>query len=341
MKKHLLSLAASLLVAGSAFAQFTAAQIWSLNLRVDPMPHNTINMMYFDMTVNYNSRGVPVSGLSTAQPGLPLPEFKISSSIEGNKVICISQEKEGNEPWENVERATFENDGTHDTAIIIERSNDGEPFALTGKIVIEQLTSSGILVHKTYLRANETWALSSKEFYYLTATRLDSMVRYKFNSSTDSLRNSYTYYYYSTGLDSSLHSILQTSTNEFEVQNKILVLQKEAGKTKQFAVEARNTTGGPFQRTATFTYKNTASSLQEMAGINGLNLYPNPVSDKLHISIPKSKTVLAARLLNIKGETLKTVNNSNEVDVQELPQGVYFIQIETAENVITQKFIKN
>jgi hypothetical protein len=341
MKKQLLSLAASLLVAGSAFAQFTAAQIWGLNLRVDPMPHNTINLQFFDMAISYNANGVPISGLSAAQPGIPVPTFKISSTVEGNKVICVSQEKEGNDPWEDVERATFENNGSYDTAITIERSSNGEPFTIDGKIAIEQGATSNLIAHKTYRWTNNMWQLSSKEFYYLTANKLDSMVRYKFNSSTDSLRNSFTYYYYSTGLDSSLQSILQTSTNQFEVQNRILVLQKEAGKTKQFAVEARNSTGGPFQRTATFTYKNTASTVAENAAANGFTMYPNPASETVFISDAKGREMKSISIITLNGQTIKTATNTQQLDVKELVQGIYVLQVETAEGMFTQKFIKN
>lgn len=342
MKKQLLSLAASLLVAGSTFAQFTAAQIWGLNLRVDPMPHNSINLQFFDMAISYNANGVPISGLSAAQPGIPVPTFKITSTIEGNKVICVSQEKEANDPWEDVERATFENNGSYDTAITIERSNNGEPFTIDGKIVIEHGATSDVIAHKTYRWANNTWQLSSKEFYYLTANKLDSMVRYKFNSSTDSLRNSFTYYYYSNGLDSSLHSILQTSTNQFEVQNRILVLQKEGGKTKRFAVEARNTTGGPFQRTATFTYNNSgASSLNETMANGEWNVYPNPANEKINIQLSAPITINVISILNLNGSLIKESKVGSEIDIAELNSGIYLIQVKSDKGIYTQKFVKN
>lgn len=342
MKKQLLTVAASLLMSGAAFAQFTAAQIWDLNQRVDPMPHNTINMSYFDIALSYNTRGVPLTGLSSAQPGLPLPTFKISSTVDGNKVICISQEKDGNDPWEDKERATFESDGTLDTSITIERSSNGAAFEKDAKVLITPAGTSNVSIRHAYRWNMNAWELSNKSFYYFNANRLDSMVTYRFTNSSDSSRNSFITYYYSTGLDSSLHSILQTSTNQFEVQNKVLVLQKEAGKTKQFAVESRNTTGGPFQRTATFTYKNgPTSKINKSLTINNLSIYPNPANETLQISLPNNTIVQNAYILNTNGQIVKEINNLDKVDVSNLTPGLYLIQVNTNSGTVTQKFIKN
>ncbi|MCF8254692.1 MAG: T9SS type A sorting domain-containing protein [Bacteroidia bacterium] len=342
MKKQVLSLLALLIMSGASYAQFTAAQIWNLNLRVDPIPHNSINMLYFDMAITYNSRGIPLTGLSSAQPGLPLPTFKISSTVEGNKVICLSQEKEDNDPWEDKERATFESNGTYDTSVTIENSNNGAAFEKNGKIVIAQGGSSNLSIHHTYRWANNTWELNNKSFYYFSANKLDSMVTYKYTSSVDSLRNSFIIYYYSNGLDSSLHSILQTSTNQFEVQNKVLVLQKEAGKTKKFAVESRNTTGGPFQRTATFTYNNSgASALNETFANTTLSVYPNPANEKIKIQLSAPLTINAITILNLNGALIKESMVGSEIDIADLKSGIYLIQVNSDKGIYTQKFVKN
>lgn len=71
--------------------------------------------------------------------------------------------------------------------------------------------------------------------------------------------------------------------------------------------------------------------------------YPNPVSEKLHISALEN--IDAVTMLNQLGQVViskKALNEINTVlDVTHLNPGVYFLQIEIGQNVITKKIIKN
>lgn len=69
-------------------------------------------------------------------------------------------------------------------------------------------------------------------------------------------------------------------------------------------------------------------------------LYPNPVSNELHIQIPSNISVEKITIFNSLGQ--KTIE-SNELDfiVNQLSSGVHFVQIQTSEGTFHKKIIKN
>lgn len=71
-----------------------------------------------------------------------------------------------------------------------------------------------------------------------------------------------------------------------------------------------------------------------------MSLYPNP-SNKL-ITIENAAPIKAIRIIDITGKT-STISNfqNNQVNVEQLANGIYTIQIETDTNVFSEKFIKN
>jgi hypothetical protein len=80
-----------------------------------------------------------------------------------------------------------------------------------------------------------------------------------------------------------------------------------------------------------------------------LVVYPNPYSDKFTIELTLAKSDLVSiRLINLLGETVKQIETSvlsgvykNEIDSKELPNGIYFITVQTSDSRIVQRVIKN
>lgn len=74
-----------------------------------------------------------------------------------------------------------------------------------------------------------------------------------------------------------------------------------------------------------------------------VTLYPNPVNEQLHISTKEN--INAITIYNQLGQmaiSRKAINDLNTtLDVSHLNTGVYFIQIEIGQNLITKKIIKN
>lgn len=71
------------------------------------------------------------------------------------------------------------------------------------------------------------------------------------------------------------------------------------------------------------------------------NLYPNPVSNQLFIS-SEGITIEKLTVYSISGiQVIETSANENFIDVSNLTEGLYFIEISSLEGKSVQKFIKN
>jgi hypothetical protein len=74
-------------------------------------------------------------------------------------------------------------------------------------------------------------------------------------------------------------------------------------------------------------------------------LFPNPVSDNLSIEIA-SQSVISYSILTIysvQGQLLlqkEMTSDKEEINVQDLDKGVYFLKITTSEGSVVHKFIK-
>ena len=74
-----------------------------------------------------------------------------------------------------------------------------------------------------------------------------------------------------------------------------------------------------------------------------INVYPNPVEDRLHINHRESK-VEAIQMFNILGaiENVQIERSENEssINMSMLPAGIYFLKLKVDGKVITEKIIK-
>ena len=73
--------------------------------------------------------------------------------------------------------------------------------------------------------------------------------------------------------------------------------------------------------------------------MNIIKVYPNPVKDKLFIS--GNKTPIAVSIYNVLGKEVLSIKNTNNINVQALPSGVYMIRISDGVGQTNRKFIKN
>lgn len=74
-----------------------------------------------------------------------------------------------------------------------------------------------------------------------------------------------------------------------------------------------------------------------------VKIYPNPVSGMLNIALPESVSVQAPEyaIADIAGRVLRTGNlTHSQINLSDLPQGVYFLKINAEEGVVNKKFIK-
>jgi hypothetical protein len=71
--------------------------------------------------------------------------------------------------------------------------------------------------------------------------------------------------------------------------------------------------------------------------------FPNPVADVLQLDLHKLSDVQSIQIVNLQGQVMHSQIGNQlmpAIDVSNLARGIYFIQVKTKNNVLTQKFDK-
>ena len=71
---------------------------------------------------------------------------------------------------------------------------------------------------------------------------------------------------------------------------------------------------------------------------SGVIIYPNPVQNILYVK--GNSEAYSIEIYSLIGQLVKTVSNTNEIDVSLLSQGIYLIRIRNENISTTQRFIK-
>lgn len=80
----------------------------------------------------------------------------------------------------------------------------------------------------------------------------------------------------------------------------------------------------------------------KMESENFVNVYPNPTSDYIMLDVQDWAKIKNAALFNATGKLLMNVLHQKRIDVQNLPAGIYFMNIEDDKGKITvKKILKN
>ena len=78
--------------------------------------------------------------------------------------------------------------------------------------------------------------------------------------------------------------------------------------------------------------------MEEMKNAN-IKIYPNPVKEMLQIK--NNARINRIEILDLLGKVIYQFNNSgNQINVSALPQGIYFVKLETEKETVIQKFVK-
>jgi len=73
--------------------------------------------------------------------------------------------------------------------------------------------------------------------------------------------------------------------------------------------------------------------------LTNISIYPNPTDNTLFII--GNKTPIAVSIYNVLGKEVLCIKNTNNINVQALPSGVYVIKISDGVRQTSRKFIKN
>jgi hypothetical protein len=75
----------------------------------------------------------------------------------------------------------------------------------------------------------------------------------------------------------------------------------------------------------------------ELAILGRVSLYPNPTVNKLNFD----RLIERIDVVDLTGKTIKTFENTNSINIGDLPKGVYYLKIYFNENIIVKKVIKS
>ena len=91
--------------------------------------------------------------------------------------------------------------------------------------------------------------------------------------------------------------------------------------------------------TTSITIANQSIGVNEQLANQNISIYPNPVKSQLTISA--EERIESIVIMDLTGKIIKTiVNPINTVDVSNLTNGVYFLQLKMANGLVSKKFIK-
>lgn len=99
-------------------------------------------------------------------------------------------------------------------------------------------------------------------------------------------------------------------------------------------ITRNNTTKLYFIRT---TYSELGT---EVVDLQTIKIYPNPASDVLNIHLDAQILINKINIYNITGQLIKSFGNENSLQIGDLNQGVYMIEIDTNHGKEIKKFIK-
>jgi hypothetical protein len=104
-------------------------------------------------------------------------------------------------------------------------------------------------------------------------------------------------------------------------------------------------TNGCSNSTTTNIQVNSCVGIHEIDNLNSLiSIYPNPANDKLNIKINKFNNTnqYKFKLVSVEGKELKSeslINSQTEIDVSDLSNGIYFLEVNTANSNLRKKLI--
>ena len=105
-----------------------------------------------------------------------------------------------------------------------------------------------------------------------------------------------------------------------------------------------NTSNSVYSSSLSNVASTGVTGIQEYNLNNNFSIYPNPLVDKFYVeSTTSSKYPMTISLFDIVGkqvsQTIKSTSDKTEMDVSGFNEGIYFIQIKTAEGMVTKKIV--
>ena len=79
----------------------------------------------------------------------------------------------------------------------------------------------------------------------------------------------------------------------------------------------------------------------EVEQLDRINVYPNPVSDQVFVSLPNSIELVDYKISNLIGQVVLSnkFEDNSKINVSSMNTGVYFLSINTDKGNVTKKIV--
>ena len=74
--------------------------------------------------------------------------------------------------------------------------------------------------------------------------------------------------------------------------------------------------------------------------LSQISVFPNPMNDVLNVRVPSNVTIESASIFDILGKENRVQVTNGKINVQNLSQGVYILNLRTSAGTLTQKVVK-
>lgn len=85
-------------------------------------------------------------------------------------------------------------------------------------------------------------------------------------------------------------------------------------------------------------------SIDGMEEKDELSVYPNPATDWIHVNLPEDLRLSKCMLMNAQGQQVRIQTNHSlqtEINISDLPAGMYLLVVKSAKRTLVRKVIKN
>lgn len=196
-----------------------------------------------------------------------------------------------------------------------------------------------------YRGDSEDWLKIQYEDVGIEGRGDDELVNFQIwiNYKTDHVKFHY-------GANSTKNPLIKITTGITEVgpepNNELINSYRLLGLAARFAGVSENTEEVLFEAPHdgfAFTLEPASMvSVTKTDLTDNISIYPNPAKNQIQINVDGTTTLTSATILNALGQKVKTsILNNNSIDVSELKQGIYFIEVTDSKgNAARKKFIK-
>jgi len=247
--------------------------------------------------------------------------------------------------WVNFYKDTYTYDGDGNTTNVLSQlwetnSNTWENEYNRNYTYNNGLTQQYIV--QTWDQSSSAWSNHQLVLYsYNASNKIQEMTYQSYDYGWFSFMRSL-YTYDASGSVSKILSQTKGSNSNWENSCQVLYSNNSNGVLQQYTAQNWDQSSGDWINSlrGSYTYYNT-NMVQESNGIE-FACSPNPASDFITIRL-SSPDFVKVSIMNLQGQVLSTrVENGNEfqISINDLPKGVYIINLERGGKMGSYKFIK-